>query len=86
MAGSRQHIPVLYDEVLDGLQVRPGQRYIDATVGAGGHAVGILRASAEDGQLLGLDADPEAVSFAREVLRPFGDRVVLQAANFRHLR
>jgi 16S rRNA (cytosine1402-N4)-methyltransferase len=86
MAGTRQHIPVLYDEVLDGLQVRPGQRYIDATVGAGGHAVGILRASAEDGQLLGLDADPEAVSFAREVLRPFGDRVVLQAANFRHLR
>ena len=86
MAGARQHIPVLYDEVLDGLQVRPGQRYIDATVGAGGHAVGILRASAEDGQLLGLDADPEAVSFAREVLRPFGDRVVLQAANFRSLR
>jgi 16S rRNA (cytosine1402-N4)-methyltransferase len=86
MAGTRQHIPVLYDEVLDGLQVRPGQRYIDATVGSGGHAVGILRASAEDGQLLGLDADPEAVSFAREVLRPFGDRVVLQAANFRHLR
>lgn len=85
MAGARQHIPVLYDEVLDGLQIRPGQRYIDATVGAGGHAVGILRASAQDGQLLGLDGDPEAVAFAQEVLRPFGDRTVVQAANFRNL-
>ncbi len=82
----REHIPVLYDEVLAGLQVRSQGRYIDATLGAGGHAAGILRASAPDGQLLGLDADPEAVSFARQALRRFGDRVTLQAANFRNLK
>jgi 16S rRNA (cytosine1402-N4)-methyltransferase len=82
----REHIPVLYDEVLAGLQVRSQGLYIDATLGAGGHAAGILRASAPDGQLLGLDADPEAVSFARQALRRFGDRVILQAANFRSLK
>jgi 16S rRNA (cytosine1402-N4)-methyltransferase len=81
-----EHIPVLYEEVLAGLQVRPGGCYADATVGAGGHAAGILRASAPDGRLLGLDADPEAIAHVREVLHPFGDRVRLQAANFRRLQ
>lgn len=79
------HIPVLYDEVLDGLQVQPGGKYIDATLGTGGHAGGILRASAPDGQLLGLDADSEAVTFAQQALQSFGDRIVVQAANFRRL-
>jgi 16S rRNA (cytosine1402-N4)-methyltransferase len=85
MDGLDQHIPVLLEEVLAGLEVQPGGRYIDATLGAGGHAAAILRASAPDGELLGLDADPEAVAFARERLRTFGDRAILQVWNFRHL-
>lgn len=85
MDQGRDHVPVLYREVLDAMQPRPGCRYVDATVGAGGHAAGILSASAPDGELLGLDADPEAISYAQEVLRSYGDRVVLQVANFRHL-
>lgn len=85
MGGAVEHIPVLYEEVLAGLQVRPGGRYVDATLGAGGHATGILQASAPDGQLLGLDADPDAVSYAREKLRHFGQRAVLWVGNFRHL-
>lgn len=86
MNGARHHIPVLYHEVLARLQVQPGGRYVDATVGAGGHAAGILRSSAPDGQLLGLDADPEAISYAEQVLRPFEGRMILQAANFQDLR
>jgi 16S rRNA (cytosine1402-N4)-methyltransferase len=58
------HIPVLFQAVLDGLRVRPGGRYIDATVGGGGHAAGILEASSPDGSLLGLDRDPAAVEMA----------------------
>ncbi|RPI51203.1 MAG: 16S rRNA (cytosine(1402)-N(4))-methyltransferase RsmH, partial [Chloroflexi bacterium] len=85
MEGSREHIPVLYDEVLAGLQVRPGGSYLDGTLGAAGHAAGILQASTPDGTLLGLDADPEAVAFAREVLRPFGSRARLRVANFRDM-
>jgi 16S rRNA (cytosine1402-N4)-methyltransferase len=81
-----EHSPVLYTEVLAGLQVRPGGLYIDATVGAAGHAFGILQASAPDGQLLGIDADPAAVSFAQEVLRPFGSRAIVQLANFQSLK
>jgi 16S rRNA (cytosine1402-N4)-methyltransferase len=76
---------VLYHEVLEAMQPRSGCRYVDATLGTGGHAAGILDASAPDGKLLGLDADPEAITYAREVLRVYGDRVVLQAANFRQI-
>jgi 16S rRNA (cytosine1402-N4)-methyltransferase len=85
MKGSNEHIPVVYDQVLAGLQVRPGRDYIDATVGAAGHAAGILQASAPNGRLLGLDTDPEAIAFAREQLARFGERVVLHRANFRDL-
>jgi 16S rRNA (cytosine1402-N4)-methyltransferase len=86
MDEAHEHIPVLYKEVLAGLQPRPGGRYIDATLGAAGHAAGILAASAPDGRLLGLDADPEAVTFAGQHLRPFGERVILQVANFRQIK
>jgi 16S rRNA (cytosine1402-N4)-methyltransferase len=86
MNSASRHIPVLYNEVLDGIQPRPGGRYIDATLGTGGHAAGILAASAPDGLLLGLDNDPEAVSFAKQVLQPFGDRAILEIANFRRLK
>ncbi len=85
MGGVVEHIPVLCEEVLAGLQVRSGGRYIDATLGAGGHAAAILQASDPDGLLLGLDADPEAVSYARERLRVFGQRAVLWVGNFQHL-
>jgi 16S rRNA (cytosine1402-N4)-methyltransferase len=79
------HVPVLYDEVLAWLQPRPGGWYIDATLGAGGHARGILLASQPGGRLLGLDADPDALQYASKVLEPFGDRVSLRVANFRQL-
>lgn len=79
------HIPVLYQEVLTGLQIKPGGRYIDATVGGGGHASGILVASAPDGELLGLDADPMAVALAGERLAEFGKRVTLGQGNFADL-
>lgn len=85
MEGIREHVPVLYDEVLAGLKVRPGGTYLDGTLGAAGHAAGILQVSSPGGTLLGLDADPEAVAYAREVLRPFGDRATLRIANFRQM-
>ncbi|MER3400269.1 MAG: 16S rRNA (cytosine(1402)-N(4))-methyltransferase [Thermoflexus sp.] len=80
------HIPVLLREVLDGLKVQPGGRYIDATVGGGGHAAAILERSAPDGRLLGIDRDPEVLERARERLRPFGERVVLAQGSYAELR
>ena len=73
----RQHVPVLYGQVLDALAPRSGGAYIDATVGLGGHAQGILERSAPTGRLLGIDADSEALAIAGERLAPYGNRVVL---------
>jgi 16S rRNA (cytosine1402-N4)-methyltransferase len=85
MEEKTSHIPVLLDEVLKGLNLHPGQRYIDGTLGAGGHAEAILQAIAPDGQVLGLDADPVAVNSARQRLAPYNDRVHLVNANFSQL-
>ncbi len=76
------HLSVLYQETLDGLNLRPSKHYIDGTLGAGGHSFGILERTAPDGQLLGLDADPTALAIAAERLKPFGERARLRQANF----
>ncbi|HHN94253.1 MAG TPA: 16S rRNA (cytosine(1402)-N(4))-methyltransferase RsmH, partial [Anaerolineae bacterium] len=79
------HIPVFLQVVLDGLRVRPGGRYVDGTVGGGGHAAHILELSAPDGRLLGLDRDAEAVAVARSRLAGYADRVTLLHASFDRL-
>ncbi len=79
------HIPVLLQETVDLLAPRPGGVYVDGTLGAGGHAAEVLRRSAPDGILIGLDHDAEAIERCRILLAPFGDRVVLRQANFRDL-
>ena len=60
-----EHIPVLKEAVLSGLNARPGAVVIDGTLGGGGHAEAILRASTPGGRLLGLDCDAEAIEQAR---------------------
>ncbi len=84
-AGLSGHVPVLYQAVLTGLQPAPGGTYIDGTVGAGGHAAGLLAASAPTGRLLGLDRDPAALAVARERLQPFGERAQLVQASYTHM-
>jgi 16S rRNA (cytosine1402-N4)-methyltransferase len=76
------HLPVLVDEVLASLDLRPGSSIADGTVGGGGHAERILEATSPDGRLLGLDADRAAITEAHRVLAQYGDRVVLRQANF----
>ncbi|MGH2587165.1 MAG: 16S rRNA (cytosine(1402)-N(4))-methyltransferase, partial [Dehalococcoidia bacterium] len=72
-------------EVLAGLSVRSGGRYVDGTLGLGGHATAILDAAAPAGRLLGIDQDPEARALAAERLAPFGGRVTIVAGNSRGL-
>ncbi len=82
MAGDFHHLSVLAAEVLELLQPTPGGLYLDGTIGGGGHARLILEASGPDGRLVGLDRDPAALRRAAEVLAPYGDRVILEHANF----
>ena len=76
------HIPVLLDEVLQGLDPHPGHRFIDATIGAGGHTEAILKATAPNGRVLALDADPAALNIARQRLAPYSHRIHFANANF----
>jgi 16S rRNA (cytosine1402-N4)-methyltransferase len=80
------HQPVLYQEIILALHPQSTGRYVDCTVGAGGHASGILEASAPDGKLLGFDVDPQALELAADRLRPFGERTILVKSSYVHLK
>ncbi len=70
-----QHIPVLANEVIDGLALKPGARVLDGTVGLGGHARLILEATAPNGELVTFDRDHRNLATARENLAAFHHRV-----------
>jgi 16S rRNA (cytosine1402-N4)-methyltransferase len=71
---TEMHLPVLLEEVIAFLAVKPGGKYIDATLGGGGHAQAIIR---RGGTILGIDQDPQAISLARQRLSPTQAKVVL---------
>ncbi|MBA7682540.1 Ribosomal RNA small subunit methyltransferase H [subsurface metagenome] len=79
------HIPVLVEETVKALAVQPGGRYIDCTLGGGGHAAAILEHSSPGGQLLGIDADPEAIEAAKQSLETYSDSTLLINDNFVNL-
>ncbi|MCP3678794.1 MAG: 16S rRNA (cytosine(1402)-N(4))-methyltransferase RsmH [Gammaproteobacteria bacterium] len=61
-----EHQPVLFNEVLDALEVQPGGIYIDATYGRGGHSDAILERLGEQGKLIAIDRDPEAIAHGQQ--------------------
>lgn len=82
MSKSWPHQPVLYNEIIHALQPQSSNSYVDGTLGAGGHARGILEASFPDGRLLGMDVDPQALAVAQERLAEFGSRAVIIQASY----
>lgn len=85
MANARGHEPVMLEECISALQVQRGGRYIDCTVGGGGHAAAILEESSPGGRLIGIDADPHAIRVARGKLKPYGKDAILVNENFKYL-
>jgi 16S rRNA (cytosine1402-N4)-methyltransferase len=83
--GGFGHIPVLVEEVMTFLRCEPGRTYVDATLGGGGHASEMLKRTAPDGVVIGMEWDEEALSEARNTLMPFGERVKIFRENFIHL-
>src|SRR5207249_1060161 len=81
----KTHIPVLLDEVMQFLDPAPSGRFIDATLGAGGHTRALLEHTAPGGRVLALDQDQSALIDAKEMLKSFGSRVVLVHSNFREV-
>lgn len=80
----QHHIPVLSEEVYENLISIGCRVFIDATVGGGGHALGMLDRN-RDLHLIGIDRDQEALDQARETLKEHSDRVTLLRGNFRDL-
>lgn len=76
------HQPVLLTEVVSALQPKAHGRYLDGTLGGGGHAEAILEASSPDGFLYGCDRDSEALAAARQRLTPYADRLETHHCNF----
>ncbi|MFC2066041.1 16S rRNA (cytosine(1402)-N(4))-methyltransferase RsmH [Chloroflexota bacterium] len=81
-----RHVPVLPEETIRALGVQLGGRYIDCTLGGGGHAAAILEHSSPGGQLLGIDAASEAIEVAGERLKDYSDSILLVNENFVNLQ
>ncbi|SPF32865.1 S-adenosyl-dependent methyltransferase activity on membrane-located substrates [Syntrophobacter sp. SbD1] len=84
--GDSKHIPVMLGPVIELLDCKPGGIYVDGTVGGGGYARSILEKSAGDGVVLGMDWDGEALKRARERLDGYGERLILEMADFADIR
>jgi len=80
-SGAEPHTPVMLDEVLEWLGVKPDGTYIDATLGAGGHSAAIA-SRLTSGKLISLDQDEQALALAVERLKSFGTTVRLVESSF----
>lgn len=76
------HTPVMRDEVLAYLNPQPGQTFVDATVGGGGHAQAIAALVVPGGRVIGIDRDPDALAQAGRILAEFGPSITLAQARF----
>lgn len=80
------HIPVLYHEIINALAPFSGGLYIDGTLGAGGHAWGILHTSSPNGKLLGIDLDSQALAIAHQRLSLFKDRAFIRQGSYTEMQ
>ena len=75
------HIPVLFNETIDSLRVKPDGIYVDCTAGGGGHAAAVLERLSPEGRLIAIDRDPDAIANLKEKFRD-EPRLTLVHGNF----
>lgn len=79
------HTPVMLTEILEGLAILEGGQYVDGTAGGGGHTRKILELAGAGGRVLGLDQDPDAITYLSENLKPHAPNLTLRHSNFSQL-
>lgn len=80
-----QHVPVMLDEVIENLRVRPHGIYADGTIGGGGHSSEIAKRLSGEGRLYGFDQDAAAIEAAKKRLEPYADRVTIIRGNYANM-
>lgn len=81
-----KHVSVLLQETIDGLAVKPDGIYVDGTTGGGGHSYEICKRLGENGRLIGIDQDAEALAAAEKRLEPFAGIVTLVKSNYAQMK
>ena len=79
------HKPVLFDEVMENIISKEDAVYVDCTLGGGGHTEGMLERSSTESKVIGIDQDKEAINFAKERLKKYGNKIEIFQDNFRNL-
>ena len=81
-----EHKSVLLYETVDSLNIKPDGIYVDGTLGGGGHAFEVASRLGENGRLIGIDQDADAIKAATERLTPFKEKVTIVRSNYRNIR
>lgn len=81
-----KHVSVLYNECIDNLKINPDGIYVDGTLGGGGHASGICRNLSENGTLIGIDRDRDALNAAQERLEPYPCNKIFVQSNYADIK
>jgi 16S rRNA (cytosine1402-N4)-methyltransferase len=79
------HIPVLLQEVVDGLDLKSGEVFLDGTLGAGGHSSEVVKRLGDTVHIIGIDRDKSAINRSREKLESLGAQFTLRQESFRNL-
>ena len=82
----KHHIPVLLEETISYLNVRPDGVYVDGTLGGGGHASAVCSRLSDQGRFFGIDQDEEAIAASSERLAPFGEKVTIIRSNYERMK
>jgi 16S rRNA (cytosine1402-N4)-methyltransferase len=79
------HVPVLLNEVIESLNIKPDGVYVDLTLGGGGHSYEVLKRLNHQGFLIAFDQDLEAIKYAKEKLKEFNNKIIIHA-NFKEAK